>query len=135
MIVTTFLNHPVVLRVPLLTHSTVKWVQANLLVRFRGVIQDMLGDECYVGAYKNEGTWNTNNSQMFLNFPSVILRIPASGIVGCSYVYLYVTISLKKEIQGEECRHCYRGPNRTLSVSVSFTHYGTAWINLKNCCL
>ncbi|MFS7998142.1 putative mini-chromosome maintenance complex-binding protein [Helianthus anomalus] len=90
MIVTTFLNHPVVLRVPLLTHSTVKWVQANSLVRFRGVIQDMLGNECYVGAYKNEGTRNTNNPQMFLNFPWVILRIPASGIVGCSYVYLFV---------------------------------------------
>ncbi|KAJ0677444.1 putative mini-chromosome maintenance complex-binding protein [Helianthus annuus] len=88
MIVTTFLNNPAVLRVPILTHSTVKWVQANSLVRFHGVIQDMLGNECYVGAYKNEGTWNTNNSQMFLNFLWVIPRIPASGIVGCSYVYL-----------------------------------------------
>ncbi|KAJ0787770.1 putative mini-chromosome maintenance complex-binding protein [Helianthus annuus] len=39
-------------QVPILTHSTVKWVQANLLVRFRGMIQDMLGNECYVGPYK-----------------------------------------------------------------------------------
>ncbi|KAJ0922525.1 putative mini-chromosome maintenance complex-binding protein [Helianthus annuus] len=56
-------------QVPILTHSTVKWVQANSLVRFRGMIQDMLGNECYVGAYKNEGTWNTNKFTDVSQFP------------------------------------------------------------------
>uniref|UniRef100_A0A251V622 Putative mini-chromosome maintenance complex-binding protein n=1 Tax=Helianthus annuus TaxID=4232 RepID=A0A251V622_HELAN len=39
-------------QVSILTHSTVKWAQANLLVRFCGMIQGMLGNECYVGPYK-----------------------------------------------------------------------------------
>ncbi|KAJ0605272.1 putative mini-chromosome maintenance complex-binding protein [Helianthus annuus] len=55
--------------VPILTHSTVKWVQANLSVRFRGMIQDMLGNECYVGPYKNEGTWNSNKFTDISQFP------------------------------------------------------------------
>lgn len=37
---------------PLLNPSTIKWVQPNTLVRFRGMIQDMLGNEFYIGAYK-----------------------------------------------------------------------------------
>lgn len=41
-----------VCQVPLLNSSTMKWVQPNTLVRFRGMIQDMLGNEFYVGAYK-----------------------------------------------------------------------------------
>ncbi|KAI7747223.1 hypothetical protein M8C21_023938 [Ambrosia artemisiifolia] len=56
-------------QVPFLTHSTVKWVRPNSLVRFRGMIQDMLGNECYVGAYKNEGTWNTNKFTDVSQFP------------------------------------------------------------------
>lgn len=39
-------------QVPLLSPSTIKWVQANTLVRFRGMVQDMLGNEFYVGTYK-----------------------------------------------------------------------------------
>ncbi|XP_051122782.1 mini-chromosome maintenance complex-binding protein isoform X2 [Andrographis paniculata] len=47
-------------KVPLLDQSTIKWVKPNTLVRFRGMIQDMLGNEYYVGAYKDGDTWKTN---------------------------------------------------------------------------
>ncbi|KZV51929.1 hypothetical protein F511_09193 [Dorcoceras hygrometricum] len=47
-------------QVPMLSPSTLKWVLPNSLVRFRGMIQDMLGNEFYVGAYKNGDTWRTN---------------------------------------------------------------------------
>ncbi|KAI3815944.1 hypothetical protein L1987_15628 [Smallanthus sonchifolius] len=56
-------------QVPILTHSTVKWVRPNSLVRFRGMIQDMLGNELYAGAYKNEETWNTNKFTDVSQFP------------------------------------------------------------------
>ncbi|XP_041991508.1 mini-chromosome maintenance complex-binding protein-like isoform X1 [Salvia splendens] len=47
-------------QVPWLSSSTMKWVQPNTLVRFRGMIQDMLGNEFYVGAYKDGDKWITN---------------------------------------------------------------------------
>ncbi|KAG8390164.1 hypothetical protein BUALT_Bualt01G0055000 [Buddleja alternifolia] len=47
-------------QVPMLNPSTINWVQPNTLVRFRGMIQDMLGNEYYVGAYKDGDTWRTN---------------------------------------------------------------------------
>ncbi|CAL9123278.1 unnamed protein product [Musa textilis] len=47
-------------QVPILDASTIRWVQPNTLVRFRGMVQDMLGNELYVGAYKNGSTWRTN---------------------------------------------------------------------------
>ncbi|KAK9063319.1 hypothetical protein SSX86_017189 [Deinandra increscens subsp. villosa] len=56
-------------QVPILTPSTVKWVQPNSLVRFRGMIQDMLGNEFYVGAYKSKDTWNTNKFTDVSQFP------------------------------------------------------------------
>ncbi|KAK9059703.1 hypothetical protein SSX86_020407 [Deinandra increscens subsp. villosa] len=56
-------------QVPILTHSTVKWIHPNSLVRFRGMIQDMLGNEMYVGVYKNEETWNTNKFTDVSQFP------------------------------------------------------------------
>lgn len=36
----------------MLDSSSIKWVQPKTLVRFRGMIQDMLGNEFYAGAYK-----------------------------------------------------------------------------------
>ncbi|KAL0642575.1 hypothetical protein Bca4012_040865 [Brassica carinata] len=42
------------LKVPILDSSSIKWVQPNTLVRFRGMIQDMLGNEFYAGAYKDK---------------------------------------------------------------------------------
>ncbi|KAL2896093.1 Mini-chromosome maintenance complex-binding protein [Bienertia sinuspersici] len=39
---------------------SVKYLQPNTLVRFRGMIQDMLGNEFYVGAYKDGSNWRTN---------------------------------------------------------------------------
>ncbi|MFS7961045.1 putative mini-chromosome maintenance complex-binding protein [Helianthus anomalus] len=56
-------------QVPMLTPSTVKRVQPNSLVRFRGMIQDMLGNEFYVGAYKNNDTWNTNKFTDVSQYP------------------------------------------------------------------
>ncbi|KAL4033310.1 hypothetical protein IC575_006397 [Cucumis melo] len=46
-------------KVPILNASSAKWLQPNTLVRFRGMIQDMLGNEFYVGAYKDGSTWKT----------------------------------------------------------------------------
>lgn len=56
-------------QVPILTPSTVQVAQPNTLVRFRGMIQDMLGNEFYVGAYKNVETWNTNKFTDVSQFP------------------------------------------------------------------
>ncbi|XP_060181731.1 mini-chromosome maintenance complex-binding protein [Lycium barbarum] len=56
-------------QVPYLNPSTMTWVQPNTLVRFRGMIQDMLGNEFYVGAYKDGETWRTNKFADFSQFP------------------------------------------------------------------
>ncbi|XP_071690035.1 mini-chromosome maintenance complex-binding protein [Rutidosis leptorrhynchoides] len=56
-------------QVPLLTPLTVSSIQPNSLVRFRGMVQDMLGNEFYAGVYKNEGTWNTNKFTDISQFP------------------------------------------------------------------
>lgn len=37
---------------PILNAASVRSIPPNTLVRFRGMIQDMLGNEFYVGAYK-----------------------------------------------------------------------------------
>ncbi|GAA0141636.1 hypothetical protein LIER_02739 [Lithospermum erythrorhizon] len=55
-----FLDNGGLLKVPLLNSKTIKWLQPNTLVRFRGMIQDMLGNEFYVGAYKDRDVWRTN---------------------------------------------------------------------------
>ncbi|CAL1371747.1 unnamed protein product [Linum trigynum] len=47
-------------QVPVLNSETLKWVQPNTLVRFRGMVQDMLGNEFYAGAYKDGSGWRTN---------------------------------------------------------------------------
>ncbi|KNA05591.1 hypothetical protein SOVF_188970 [Spinacia oleracea] len=47
-------------QVPILNAESVKHLPPNSLVRFRGMIQDMLGNEVYVGAYKDGSTWRTN---------------------------------------------------------------------------
>ncbi|KAG1338973.1 putative 5-amino-6-(5-phospho-D-ribitylamino)uracil phosphatase, chloroplastic [Cocos nucifera] len=41
-------------QVPILDASTIRWIQPNTLVRLRGMVQDMLGNEFYIGAYKKE---------------------------------------------------------------------------------
>ncbi|XP_009799229.1 mini-chromosome maintenance complex-binding protein [Nicotiana sylvestris] len=56
-------------KVPFLNPSTMTWVQPNTLVRFRGMIQDMLGNEFYVGAYKEGETWRTNKFADLSQFP------------------------------------------------------------------
>lgn len=47
-------------QVQILNAASVKYIPPNTLVRFRGMIQDMLGNEVYVGAYKDGSTWRTN---------------------------------------------------------------------------
>ncbi|CAK7339947.1 unnamed protein product [Dovyalis caffra] len=47
-------------QVPILNGATINWIKPNTLVRFRGMIQDMLGNEFYVGAYKDGSVWRTN---------------------------------------------------------------------------
>lgn len=47
-------------QVPILNGATINWIKPNTLVRFRGMIQDMLGNELYVGAYKDGSVWRTN---------------------------------------------------------------------------
>ncbi|KAJ4769054.1 Mini-chromosome maintenance complex-binding protein [Rhynchospora pubera] len=52
-------------QVPILDASSLKWIKPNTLVRFRGMVQDMLGNEFYIGAFKDGCTWRTNK---FLDF-------------------------------------------------------------------
>ncbi|CAN8317626.1 unnamed protein product [Cochlearia groenlandica] len=56
-------------QVPILDSSSIKWVQPKTLVRFRGMIQDMLGNEFYAGAYKDGSTWRTNKYSDVSQFP------------------------------------------------------------------
>ncbi|KAK8651463.1 hypothetical protein V6N13_141064 [Hibiscus sabdariffa] len=57
-------------KVPILNPKTLRWVQHNSLVRYRGMIQDMLGNEFYVGAYRDDGSsWRTNKFTDFSQYP------------------------------------------------------------------
>ncbi|XP_020575358.1 mini-chromosome maintenance complex-binding protein [Phalaenopsis equestris] len=47
-------------KVPILDKSSLTWMRPNTLVRFRGMVQDMLGNELYIGAFKDGSTWSTN---------------------------------------------------------------------------
>ncbi|KAL1337427.1 hypothetical protein HN51_032095 [Arachis hypogaea] len=57
------------LQVPVLTPASMRWIKPNTLVRFRGMIQDMLGNEFYVGAYKDGAVWRTNKFMDVSQFP------------------------------------------------------------------
>lgn len=56
-------------QVPILNSATIRWIQPNTLVRFRGMIQDMLGNELYVGAYKDGSIWRTNKFMDVAQYP------------------------------------------------------------------
>ncbi|KAH7841269.1 hypothetical protein Vadar_027775 [Vaccinium darrowii] len=56
-------------QVPILNAASVRSIPPNTLVRFRGMIQDMLGNEFYVGAYKDGGLWRTNKFMDVSQFP------------------------------------------------------------------
>ncbi|KAK9124699.1 hypothetical protein Sjap_014301 [Stephania japonica] len=56
-------------QVPILDHQSIRWIQPNSLVRFRGMVQDMLGNEFYVGAFKDGSTWRTNKFADVASFP------------------------------------------------------------------
>ncbi|GAB2288319.1 Mini-chromosome maintenance complex-binding protein, variant 2 [Dionaea muscipula] len=47
-------------QVPMLNPANGRYLMPNTLVRFRGMVQDMLGNEFYVGSYKDGLTWRTN---------------------------------------------------------------------------
>ncbi|KAL5664492.1 hypothetical protein ACJX0J_024600, partial [Zea mays] len=46
--------------VPVLDSSNLGLIKPNTLVRYRGMVQDMLGNEYYIGAFKDGSTWRTN---------------------------------------------------------------------------
>ncbi|KAA8533987.1 hypothetical protein F0562_031504 [Nyssa sinensis] len=56
-------------QVPILNPRNIHLIQPNTLVRFRGMIQDMLGNEFYVGAYKDGAIWRTNKFTDISQFP------------------------------------------------------------------
>lgn len=57
-------------QVPILDRTSLPHLQPNTLVRYRGMIQDMLGNEFYVGVYKDGGgTWTTNKFTDVSNLP------------------------------------------------------------------
>lgn len=56
-------------QVPVLNAENIGHVQPNALVRFRGMIQDMLGNEFYAGAYKDGSLWRTNKYRDISQFP------------------------------------------------------------------
>lgn len=50
----------VVLQIPSLTEETLDEIPTNTLVRFTGMVQDMMNPEFYIGEYKEkDGTWHT----------------------------------------------------------------------------
>ncbi|KAL1823930.1 hypothetical protein ACET3Z_010708 [Daucus carota] len=64
---------PPVSSIPILDRTTLPHLQTNTLVRYRGMIQDMLGNEFYVGAHKDGGTWTTNKFTDVSHLPSEAL--------------------------------------------------------------
>ncbi|CAJ1974554.1 unnamed protein product [Sphenostylis stenocarpa] len=56
-------------QVPLLTPTTIRSIKPNTLVRFRGMVQDMPGNEFYVGAYKDGSVWRTNKYMDVSQYP------------------------------------------------------------------
>ncbi|KAJ0985448.1 hypothetical protein J5N97_003804 [Dioscorea zingiberensis] len=65
-------------QVPILDASTRQWIQPNSLVRFRGMVQDMLGKELFIGAFKDGSTWRTNKYS-----DGSLLQIPAGCQSAC----------------------------------------------------
>ncbi|TVU21655.1 hypothetical protein EJB05_31306 [Eragrostis curvula] len=55
-------------RVPVLNASNIGLIKPNTLVRYRGMVQDMLGTEFYIGAFKDGSTWRTNKFTDFSPF-------------------------------------------------------------------
>ncbi|KAI3993641.1 hypothetical protein MKX01_002654 [Papaver californicum] len=56
-------------QVPILDSSTIGRIKPNSLVRFRGMVQDMLGNELYIGAFKDGSTWRSNKYTDVASFP------------------------------------------------------------------
>ncbi|XP_077239151.1 E2F target protein 1 (ETG1) [Tasmannia lanceolata] len=56
-------------QVPILDPTNMRGIQPNSLVRFRGMVQDMLGNEFYVGAFKDGLTWRTNKFTDVASYP------------------------------------------------------------------
>ncbi|KAF5467528.1 hypothetical protein F2P56_017347 [Juglans regia] len=56
-------------QVPILNGETIRWIQPKTLVRFRAMVQDMLGNEFYVGAYQDGSVWRTNKFRDVSQFP------------------------------------------------------------------
>ncbi|GLT88512.1 hypothetical protein SLE2022_065350 [Rubroshorea leprosula] len=65
-------------QVPILDSSTIRLVQPHTLVRYRGMIQDMLGNELYVGAYKHGSSWRTNKFADVSQYPMCSSPSPSS---------------------------------------------------------
>ncbi|XXG85926.1 hypothetical protein AAC387_Pa11g0921 [Persea americana] len=55
--------------VPILDPLNLHRIRPNSLVRFRGMVQDMLGNEFYVGTFKNGLTWKTNKFTDVSSYP------------------------------------------------------------------
>ncbi|XP_027942677.1 mini-chromosome maintenance complex-binding protein [Vigna unguiculata] len=56
-------------QVPLLTPTSIRFLRPHTLVRYRGMIQDMPGNEFYVGAYKDGSVWRTNKFMDVSQYP------------------------------------------------------------------
>ncbi|CAO2185820.1 unnamed protein product [Urochloa humidicola] len=55
-------------KVPVLNASNLGLIKPNTLVRYRGMVQDMLGNEYYIVAFKDGSTWRTNKFTDFSPF-------------------------------------------------------------------
>ncbi|WVZ19890.1 hypothetical protein V8G54_007212 [Vigna mungo] len=56
-------------QVPLLTPTSIRFLRPHTLVLYRGMIQDMPGNEFYVGAYKDGSVWRTNKFMDVSQYP------------------------------------------------------------------
>ncbi|XP_078447003.1 E2F target protein 1 (ETG1) isoform X2 [Wolffia australiana] len=56
-------------QVPVLDQSNIHLIRPNSLVRYRGMVQDMLGKEFYIGVFKDGSNWNTNKFTDVPQFP------------------------------------------------------------------
>ncbi|KAL2339470.1 hypothetical protein Fmac_007410 [Flemingia macrophylla] len=98
-------DHSNLSQVPLLAPATFRCAVPNTLVRFRGMIQDMLGNELYVGAYKDGSVWRTNkfmDVSLFPMSPSADTRIWERQLLYCVPV---PGLNSWTEVSAEELDH------------------------------
>ncbi|KAK8955939.1 Mini-chromosome maintenance complex-binding protein [Platanthera guangdongensis] len=91
-------------RVPILDQSSLRWIKPNTLVRFRGMVQDMLGKELYIGAFKACSTTLVNTYGCSVNLHMIELEQAKLGDISL--------VELRRDCEETLEDACERDPPR-----------------------